>query len=205
MTTATSARPFLVHAARLRRSVGSRQHEVRRGAIEDLACSGSRVPEGSEVEADVVLESVMGGLSVAGTVRAPWVGTCRRCLEPAGGVLELPVREHFTEEGDGEETYRLDDGEADLEPMVRDAVLLELPQAPLCRPDCQGLCPTCGANRNLEACDCAPVRDDRWAALDALRVPDAAGPGYPGQAPDHPEVLPSHGRPQEEDLQGEGP
>jgi uncharacterized protein len=205
VTTATSARPFLVHAARLRRSVGSRQHELRRGVIEDLACAGSRVPEGAEIEADVVLESVMGGLSVAGTVRAPWTGICRRCLEPAGGLLELPVREHFTEGGDGEDTYPLHDGEVDLEPMVRDAVLLELPPAPLCRPDCRGLCPTCGADRNLEPCRCEPGRDDRWAALDVLRVPAEAGPGYRGQAPDHPEVPSSHGRPQEEDLQGEEP
>ena len=205
MTTATSARPFVVHAARLRRSVGTRQHELRRGVVEELACAGSGVPDGAEVEADVVLESVVGGLSVAGTVRAPWVGTCRRCLEPAGGVLELRVREHFTEGGDGEETYPLHDGDVDLEPMVRDAVLLELPQAPLCRPDCRGLCPVCGANRNLDPCHCQPPADDRWAALDVLRVPDAAGPGYRGQAPDHPEVRSSDGRPQEEDLQGQGP
>lgn len=205
MTTATSARPFLVHAARLRRSVGTRQREVRRGVIEDLACTGSAVPAAAEVEADVVLESVVGGLSVAGIVRAPWAGTCRRCLEPAGGLLELPVREHFTEGGDGEETYPLHDGEADLEPMVRDAVLLELPLAPLCRPDCRGLCPVCGANRNLEACTCEPPRDDRWAALDVLRVPGQAAPGYRGQAPDHPEVPSRDGRPQEEDLQGEEP
>jgi uncharacterized protein len=205
VTTATSARPFLVHAGRLRRAVGTRQREVRRGVVDDLACSGSRVPEQAEVEADVVLESVMGGLSVAGVVRAPWAGTCRRCLEPAGGVLEVPVREHFTEGGDGEETYPLHHGEVDLEPMVRDAVLLELPQAPLCRPDCKGLCPTCGADRNLGACHCEPRRDDRWAALDALGVPGEAAPGYRGQASDPPEVPSRHGRPQEEDLQGEEP
>ncbi len=166
----TTHGPFVVHAARLRRQVGSRWHEVRRGVIEDLACAGSAVPAGSEVEADVVLESVVGGLSASGTVRAPWAGTCRRCLEPAGGTLVVPVREHFTEGGDGEETYPLHDGEVDLEPMVHDAVLLELPQAPLCGPGCLGLCPQCGANRNLEACSCQPGRDERWAALDMLRV-----------------------------------
>jgi len=161
--------PFVVHAARLRRQIGSRWHEVRRGVIADLACSGSAVPEGAEVEADVVLESVVGGLSVAGTVRAPWAGTCRRCLEAARGLLAVPVREHFTEDGDGEETYALNDGEVDLEPMVRDAVLLELPQAPLCQPGCLGLCAGCGANRNLEPCTCEPPRDERWSALDVLR------------------------------------
>jgi len=169
MAQTTASRPFLVHASRLRKAVGTRWHEVRRGVIEDLACSGSAVPEGAEIEADVVLESVVGGVSVTGTVQATWTGTCRRCLEAAGDTLVVPVREHFTEGGDGEETYPLHDGEVDLEPMVRDAVLLELPQAPLCRPQCQGICPTCGVNRNEETCRCRPQRDERWAALDVLR------------------------------------
>ena len=167
--TTTTARPFLVHGAQLRRQVGTRWHEVRHGIIEDLACSGSAVPDGAEVEADVVLESVVGGVAVAGTVRATWVGTCRRCLEPTTDTLVVPVREHFTEGGDGEETYPLHDGEVDLEPMVRDAVLLELPQAPLCRPECLGLCPWCGVNRNEESCTCQPPPQDRWAALDVLK------------------------------------
>jgi uncharacterized protein len=172
--------PFVVHAARLRRQVGTRWHEVRRGVVEDLACSGSAVPGRAEVEADVVLESVVGGVAVSGTVRAPWSGTCRRCLEPAGGTLAVVVREHFTEDGDGEETYPLHGGEMDLEPMVRDAVLLELPQVPLCRTDCLGLCPHCGANRNVEPCSCDERRDPRWGALDALRDTSPgtfAGPG----------------------------
>lgn len=165
----TASRPFVVHATKLRRQIGTRWHEVRRGVIEDLACSGSAVPAGAEVGADVVLESVMGGVSVTGTVQAQWTGRCRRCLEPAAGSISVAVREHFTESGDGEETYPLHDGDVDLEPMVRDAVLLELPQAPLCREGCLGLCPTCGADRNLEPCDCEPPADPRWAALDVLR------------------------------------
>ncbi|MHB8682666.1 MAG: YceD family protein [Acidimicrobiales bacterium] len=165
--------PFVVHTAKLRKSLGTRWHEVRRGAIEGLACSGSAVPAGAEAEADVVLESVLGGVAVSGSVRAPWSGSCRRCLAPASGLVEVRVREHFTEGGDGEETYPLASGEVDLEPMVRDAVLLDLPQAPLCRPDCLGLCPWCGANRNEEACSCQAPRDERWAALDVLRsTPD---------------------------------
>ncbi len=140
MPATARARPFLVHAARLRRTVGTRWHEVRRGTIEDLACSGSAVPPGSEVEVDVVLESVVGGVSVAGAVRARWAGSCRRCLAPAGGMLAVSVLEHYTKGGDGEETYPLHDGDVDLEPLVRDALLLELPPAPLCRAGCLGLC-----------------------------------------------------------------
>ena len=166
--------PFVVHATRLRRSVGSRWHEVRSGPIDDLQVVASGVPDGQDVQADVVLESVLGGVSVTGTVRAPWAGTCRRCLAPVGGVLELAVLQHYTEDGDGEETYPLHDGEVDLEPLVRDAVLLELPPAPLCRPDCLGLCPQCGVNRNEEPCNCQPPVDHRWSVLDVLRDPDGA-------------------------------
>jgi uncharacterized protein len=167
-----SGRPFVVPVAQLRRAVGTRQHERRQGEIEGLDCSGSSVPEGATPVADVVLEAVLGGVSVTGAVRAPWAGACRRCLTPASGVLTLAVRELYTDEGDGEETYPLVDHEVDLEPLVRDAVLLELPQAPLCRSDCQGLCPFCGVNRNDEVCGCEAPPDPRWSALDALRVPE---------------------------------
>ncbi|HZU78781.1 MAG TPA: DUF177 domain-containing protein [Acidimicrobiales bacterium] len=178
--TSSTTRPFLVHAAKLRKELGSRWHEVRRGVLPDLVVTGSAVPDEAEVEADVVLESVLGGVAVTGTVRAPWQGSCRRCLAPARGELAVAVREHFTEDGDGEETYPLHDGEVDLEPLVRDAVLLELPQAPLCRADCRGLCPICGADRNEQACTCEPPRDERWAALDALRPPSEDPGGAPG-------------------------
>ena len=57
--------------------------------------------------------------------------------------------------------------------MVREALLLEAPSTPLCREACAGICPTCGADRNLAACTCDNRQtDDRWAALDALK-PDS--------------------------------
>jgi uncharacterized protein len=178
-----SAHPFVVHVAKLRRAIGTRWTERRVGPIEGLDCSGSAVPEGAAPVADVVLESVLGGVSVTGTVSAKWAGLCRRCLEPASGMLRLSVRELYTEEGDGEETYPLVHDEVDLKPLVRDAVLLELPQAPLCRPDCAGLCPTCGANRNEESCGCAPPPDPRWGALDVLRVPEGRVESEPSRSP----------------------
>jgi|SRR5271165_1690076 len=168
-------RPFVVHVGKLRRDVGARWHEERLGCIEELDCSGSAVPADAPLLADVVLESVLGGVSVTGTVVAPWVGECRRCLAPASGQLRLAVRELYTVGGDGDDTYPLVEDEVDLEPLVHDAVLLELPPAPLCRPDCRGLCPACGANRNEAECGCEPSRDPRWGALDVLRVPGGAG------------------------------
>ncbi len=59
--------------------------------------------------------------------------------------------------------------QVDLELVSREAILLDLPLAPLCREDCAGLCPTCGIDLNEGACDCAPsTADPRWSALDAL-------------------------------------
>jgi uncharacterized protein len=167
-----AARPFVVHVAKMRRVLGTRWHEERSGTIDDLVCSGSRVPDGALLSADVTLEAISGGITVAGVVTAPWAGECRRCLTQATGTLSLPVRELYTAEGDGEDTYRLANEEVDLEDLVHDAVLLELPVAPLCDEGCRGLCPQCGINRNDQQCQCEMPRDERWAALDTLRVPD---------------------------------
>jgi uncharacterized protein len=82
----------------------------------------------------------------------------------------VPVRELFETTPDEEDIYLLKGDQIDLEPLVRDAVLLELPQAPLCTEGCRGLCPTCGTNLNEGTCPCeTEVRDPRWAALDELR------------------------------------
>ncbi len=171
-----SGRPFVVHVAQLRRVRGTRWRIVRRGSIEDMACSGSTVPEGAEAAVDVTLESVGGAVSVAGFVEAPWTGECRRCLSSASGTVLVQVLEHYTEDGDGSDTYPLTDDEVDLEPMIRDTVVLELPQAPLCSGDCRGLCPTCGVNLNQESCSCGPPpADPRWAPLGALRLGEDSG------------------------------
>jgi len=139
------------------------------------------------VDVEVVLSMLDGGIEVSGHVTAPWSGECRRCLRPVSGELSVGVRELYrpgtpsgrsgeavagtagNRSAGDEDTYVLTGEALDLRPMARDALLLELPLAPLCRPDCAGLCPTCGADRNEEACTCAPdAGDPRWAGLDAL-------------------------------------
>ena len=169
-----AARPFLVQVAALRKALGTTRHEQRHGVIEGLAAVGVVVPEGSPVTADLTLSSYPGGISVVGTVRAPWVGECRRCGGPVAGTVEPTVRERYAPVGgtDGDEdAYPLSGDELDLEPLARDAVLLDLPLAPLCSPDCLGLCPQCGANWNAGSCACPAVVDPRWSALDSLRDP----------------------------------
>lgn len=173
--------PFVVHVAKLRRVTGSRWHEVRRGPVDPdqvivpRSLADSSVPEGAAATCDVILESFLGGVMVTGTVTAPWRGLCRRCAVPVAGELRIAVRERFTQPGagygdpDDEEAYPIVDDRLDLGPMVRDAVVLELPMAPQCREDCRGLCPDCGADRNTETCGCVAPRDPRWANLDVLR------------------------------------
>lgn len=168
--------PWLVPITSLRRNVGAQRAERREGRLDGLSVAGTMVPRDVDVVADVLLTSILGAVEVTGTVRAPWQGECRRCLQPVRGELESSVRELYRPadaEAHGEaedETYEMGNDYLDLAPLARDALLLELPLAPLCRPDCAGLCPTCGVDRNIEPCDCAvEAVDPRWLALEALR------------------------------------
>jgi len=163
-------KPFVVNVADLVNRPGARRHEVRVGEIGDLVVSGSRVPPATDVEIDAVLEWVTEGVLATGSAAATWQAECRRCLAPVTGVVRAQFRELFEETPTEGETYRLKHEYLDLAPLGRDAVLLDLPLAPLCRDDCAGLCPTCGVDRNLTDCECASEQNDpRWAALDILR------------------------------------
>jgi uncharacterized protein len=165
-------RPFQVQVAALRKQNGATRTEHREGVIPDLGAVSVVVPEGAPVELDLTLASYPGGITATGTVSAPWQGECRRCGGPVSGTVVAEVSERYAPTGAAahdEEAYPLSGDELDLEPLARDAVLLELPLAPLCAEDCKGLCPTCGANRNTDPCDCSTPGDPRWSALDALR------------------------------------
>ncbi|MDB1089624.1 YceD family protein [Streptomyces sp. ACA25] len=144
------------------------------------------VPEGAPVELELRLESVMEGVLVTGTAEVPLEGECVRCLEPVSRTGEADFQELFSypdaesryrraapaddvEESEESETYVLEADLFDLEPVLRDAVVLSLPLQPVCREDCPGLCPACGfrladdpEHHHDEAVDI------RWAALQEL-------------------------------------
>jgi uncharacterized protein len=163
-------RPFLVDVVALRRHPGHREHLVCHGRLDGLVVTGSAISERADVAVDVVLEAVEGGLVVKGTVSAPWVGECRRCLRELSGEAVATVEEVFVAEPEPGETWPLERDQIDLEPLVREVLVLELPLALLCRDDCAGLCPRCGADRNEGTCRCVVGEPDpRWAALDVLR------------------------------------
>jgi DUF177 domain-containing protein len=134
-----------------------------------------RVPEGSDLELDLRLEAVMEGVLVSGTARAPLSGECARCLDPLASSIEVEFQELYvysdTRSGESAEDdeHRLEGDLIDLEPVVRDAMVLALPLSPLCRDDCPGLCPDCG----VRLADAEPDHhhdavDPRWAALQGM-------------------------------------
>ena len=127
------------------------------------------VPPGSPVALDLRLESVIEGVLVTGTATVHVRGECVRCLTEISDTLEVDVQELFVHpesEATEEEASRLEDDLVDLEPLLRDGVVLDLPFQPLCREDCQGLCVECGADLNAdpEHTHEAPL-DPRWEAL----------------------------------------
>jgi uncharacterized protein len=78
--------------------------------------------------------------------------------------LDIEVKEVCTDDPDPDLMYPVEPDWLDLEPLVHDACILELPLAPLCREDCKGLCPECGVNRNSETCSCLVPTDPNGSA-----------------------------------------
>lgn len=172
-TVATVMRPLQIGVADLRSRPGSRRLVERSIVSEGAATSSAAVAPGTEVAVSVEIEAVAGGVVATGSIRMAWTGACRRCLEEIEGEVEVSVREVFEERPTEGETYPLRDDVVDLEPMVNDALLLALPLAPLCRPDCSGPAPdafptgpTAAAPSDPETSD--PPTDPRWAALEDL-------------------------------------
>ena len=144
----------------------------------DLGIEVLQVTEGSPVELDLRLEAVMEGVLVTGTAHASLAGECARCLEAISDDIEVGFQELYVYEdhalpgAEDDEVSTLRDDLVDLEPLLRDAVVLALPFQPLCQDDCPGLCPECGA-RLADDPDHAheePI-DPRWAALADLAQP----------------------------------
>mgnify|MGYP003377253045 CR=1 FL=1 len=127
------------------------------------------VPAGSPVELDVRLEAVGEGVLVTGTAEVALAGECVRCLAPIRRDDVVDIQELYYYPGNGpddDEASRIEGERIDLEPVLRDTVVLDLPFTPLCRDDCRGLCQTCGANLNDEPDHAHDEgKDDRWVGL----------------------------------------
>jgi uncharacterized protein len=131
----------------------------------------------------VTLMRTTQGILVTGKLRTQLRTECRRCLEPCEVDVELELEEEFypivrigdapvddVPATDRDEALRIDDHHIlDLSEVIRQAIWLAAPMEALCRPDCAGICPNCGGNRNLGECQCDEVPiDPRWIALQEL-------------------------------------
>ena len=185
MTSLDPADPLVIDTRTLPRRAGSMTTVTRTvPAPVDLGVAMARVPEGSPIELDLRLESVLEGVLVTGTADLQITAECARCLEPLGWNEEIDITELFRypatdargavveEEDESDDPLpTLHDDYIDLQPTLRDAVVIDLPMAPLCTDECMGLCPTCGLRLDEDSDHTHEVVDPRWAALADLREP----------------------------------
>lgn len=181
--------PLVFDTHELGRRPGALQRLTRSiDAPKDLGIQGVvGVPEGAPMKLVLRLESVMEGVLVTGTARAQAKGECVRCLEPLELALEADFQEMFSypeaddrgrvkaepvgdAEGaeDSDDRLFIEDGLFDLEPVLRDAVVLALPMQPVCQDDCLGLCSECGVRLTDDPDHHHEAVDIRWAALQGL-------------------------------------
>jgi uncharacterized protein len=148
-------------------------------APEDLGVELIGVPAGAKLRLALQLQSVSEGVLVTGKVTASVEGECSRCLRPISDTVVVTLQELYAYPGsttaettDEGEVSRLEGDLLDLEPALRDAVVLALPTNPRCRKDCPGLCPECGARwDDLPKNHSHEAVDPRWAALGKLKAP----------------------------------
>jgi uncharacterized protein len=158
--------PLVIGVAELLRRLGTQREVMVSAVLDDLAISSARVVEGAEIEGRLTFEAMSDhAITVKGTIVAPWIGECRRCLRTIEGTASLDVEEVFETRPVEGETYVLDGDRLDVEPLVRDAVLLALPLAPLCEDACLGPEP----NDHPIGTDESPAIDPRWSALGELK------------------------------------
>jgi uncharacterized protein len=164
------ASPLLINIVELTRRPGIAKEVQVDVSAESLAFDDERIDTTHDIGVDLRVESVSGGLVVHGEATARASGVCSRCLIDIDLIVHAAIDEIYQRVPDNPEAYPLDGEALDLAPIVREMVLLGVPEAPLCRADCPGLCPTCGANLAAGPCGCVPKQgDERWAVLDQLK------------------------------------
>jgi uncharacterized protein len=164
--------PLVVDTRDLGRRAGSlREVAFTAPAPAELGNDVIGVPEGADITGTLRLESVVEGVLVTGDLTIPVSGECVRCLDALDEARPVRFQELFLysdQHPEDAEAFRLQDDLLDLEPLLRDAVVLALPLQPRCSDDCPGLCPECGARLAEDPDHQHDRTDPRWAALDGL-------------------------------------
>ena len=129
----------------------------------------AQVPKGGEITLKIRLESVHEGRYVSGCLKTVAEAECSRCLEPVTVPLQVDIQELFAYSLEVEDDLVIQDEQIDLEPIIIDSVVLNLPFTPICSADCLGLCSECGVrlNENPDHAHEAPI-DSRWNELKKL-------------------------------------
>ncbi len=154
---------------------------VRRCQMEEDLGVVDGVDDHCRIQGEVELLRTSGGILATGSLVASYRNDCSRCLEDVRGSVSLAFDEEFAPTVDlrtgvplkqelPPDASTIDEHhELDLLDVVRQQAIVSLPMQPLCRPDCVGLCPTCGHNRNVESCGCpAEVPVSAFAVLRGL-------------------------------------
>lgn len=186
MSTLDPRAPLVLDTHDLGRRPGAeKEAEFDAPAPADLGVDMLRVPESSPIALALRLESVMDGVLITGTASVGLEGECVRCLTTINDSMTTDLQELYLyddadtdgDTDDDAETSRMVGELIDLEPAIRNAVVLALPQNPVCTPDCPGLCPECGVRLadDPEHAHEEPI-DPRWAALSELRLGDDSAP-----------------------------
>ncbi len=162
--------PYVVNVRDLVHRPGEmREREIDLEVPERLGEGAAFVAAGESLHLDLRLEGLHDGILVTAEVDTVARGECGRCLDPVEIDVEVEIQELFAYSPDEAFDFVVRDDQLDLEPVVRDAVVLSLPFQPVCRPDCPGLDPVTGERlpdgyeRPVEQ-----VIDSRWAALEGF-------------------------------------
>lgn len=143
-------------------------------------------PDAGEAVADLDLHGEGQNAFARGTLRGWLSVACGRCVGPVKLALDETLhvtfmpREQIPEDAEDDEEVEVAEDdldlfpytglELDLEPLLREQLILAVPFAPLCNEDCKGLCPVCGVDRNREPCSCEAPIDPRLAALKDVKA-----------------------------------
>lgn len=162
---------LFVDTLEIRRRTGTRRPFQATTELPDLGAGDFSVVDG-RIDIDLVIEAVTEGVAAQGVIRGSWTGPCRRCLEPIVAPFEATVHEIFERTPTEGETWPIEDERIDLGPVVREAAILALPLAPLCRDDCEGpdpeRFPATRPGDDEPGPDPAATPDPRWGPLDQL-------------------------------------
>ncbi|MEN9749238.1 MAG: hypothetical protein RL149_316 [Actinomycetota bacterium] len=166
-----SQSPFVMSVHDLMHKPGHmREYKLEITLPEDMGSSVASIPAGEDIDLDLRLESVHEGILASVEVFGDAVAECSRCLDPVTIPVEVDFQELFAYSLSSEDDLVVEDEQIDLEQVILDAVVLNLPFQPICSKDCLGLCATCGERMADNPHHVHEVEiDSRWNELKKLK------------------------------------